>query len=293
MMQVRVKPKRSQIKFEFIFIGLVCFFTIGLFVFKTLPTHGEFRVWFFDVGQGDATLLISPKGERLLIDGGPDQSVLSKLGTILPPWDRRIDAVLLTHPDADHMLGLISVLEFYDVQQVYVSGEEAQNAFFKAWSKRLQEEQATVIKLKQGEEFKFGGLDVHVLWPRADREDFSRNNQSIVLDVHYGDTSILLTGDLEEEGETELLAIVKPIDVLKAGHHGSLSSSSYAFVQKTKSDFSIISAGLDNRYGHPHPTVLERLKDVGSRIFRTDLDGDILLSSFGGEPVVKEKPLPF
>ena len=113
------------------------------------------------------------------------------------------------------------------------------------------------------------------------------------MDVHYGDTSILLTGDLEEEGETELLAIVKPIDVLKAGHHGSLSSSSYAFVQKTKSDFSIISAGLDNRYGHPHPTVLERLKDVGSRIFRTDLDGDILLSSFGGEPVVKEKPLPF
>jgi len=254
------------------------------------------RIWMLDVGQGDAIFIEFPTGEQWLVDGGPDDAVLAKLGSLLPPWDRTLDAVLLTHPDADHVTGLVGVFDQYEVETVYETGVRAHTPHDEAFAQQLRTIMSDRTILFGGDVVQVSGVTLTVLWPEDSQEGSyseNRNNLSINFLLEYSDTSILFTGDAEEAVESIVGPQVGDIDVLKVGHHGSLTSTSWEFLQAIDPEIALISLGRDNRYGHPHPVVIDRLKQIGAAILRTDLHRDILLTSYGGEPTVQPSPLPF
>ncbi|MDG1949263.1 MAG: MBL fold metallo-hydrolase, partial [bacterium] len=192
--------------------------------------------------------------------------------------------------------GLISILDHYNVNTIYESGARAytqtDERFFEAVVDEVGEHQL----LAQGEVIHLGEVQLTVLSPEHTFESTqpeNRNDASVVLLLEYGDTSMLLMGDAEEEVEQQLQRLVPDVDILKIGHHGSLTSSTWNFLEQARPEDSLISAGRDNSYGHPHPIVIERLNQLGSQVYRTDLHGDILITSWGGEPEVEVQPLPF
>ncbi len=261
------------------------------------PWHERpLRVWMLDVGQGDAFFIEFPTGEQWLIDGGPDDSILAKLGSLLLPWDRTLDAILLTHPDADHVTGLVGVLDRYQVETIYETGVRAHTPNAEAFVDRLDREEAMHTILQTDDRIVVGDVTLTVVWP--DNPDVGsypekRNNLSINLLLEYGETTVLFTGDSEAIVEESVGPRVGDIDVLKVGHHGSLTSTTWVFLQATTPEAALISMGRENLYGHPHPTVIQRLDDIGTTIFRTDLDRDVLFTSYGDDPIVEPSPLPF
>lgn len=262
-----------------------------------VPVHsGELRVWFFDIGQGDATFVQTPDGHQLLIDGGPDDAVLAKLGAVMGPLDRSLDLVLATHPDADHIGGLASVLARYEVAEVATNGDDKRTSIADGFdAARDAETGARIGVVRAGDAWTFGDVTLEAVWPATD-EDVARedaNDASVVLLLTYGDATVLLTGDAPAAAEARFASLAGDVDVLRAGHHGSATSSAFAFLRDVAPEVAIISSGVDNRYGHPHPAVLQRFLDLGIAVLRTDLDGDILLTSDGGEPVISAAPLPF
>lgn len=298
----RAKPKRiSSEKIQItILVIVVCFFSFGHWAVSSEQpwpwSERPLKIWMLDIGQGDALLIEFPTGEQMLVDGGPGDSVLAKLGSVLASWDRTLDAVVSTHPDADHVSGIISVLDRYDVSTIYEAGVGAHTPFGQAYEERRDSENAQVVEISQGDVIKIGEVTLTVLWPQQTLVGVypeKRNNDGIVFLLEYGQTSMLFTADTEEEAEDEYASQVGDIDVLKVGHHGSLTSTSWNLLELTDPEIALISLGEDNSYGHPHPVILDRLKQVGAKILRTDIDGDILLTSWGGEPIVESHPLPF
>jgi len=289
---------KHRTAFERVILASVALFVAGcLFAIESraIVSSHELRVWFLDVGQGDATFIEMPTGEQILIDGGPDRAVLAKLGEIMLPWDRTIDAVIATHQDSDHVGGLASVLERYEVGQVVTNNDQKDtstaSAFFAA---RDTEPGAVVESGRRGDSLRFGDVTLTELSPNdEDVADEDANAGSIVYRLDYGDTSILLIGDAPETIEQKIAESVGDVDVLKAGHHGSSMSSSYAFLQSVRPESAVLSCGQGNRYGHPHPATLKRFLDLRISVLRTDEDGDILLTSGGGEPKIRPAPLPF
>lgn len=256
----------------------------------------QLQMWFFDIGQGDATFIQTPDGTQILVDGGPDDTVLQKLAQVMLPWDRTIDAIVITHPDADHITGLVSVLDRYQVKTIIETGAQSDTSFDQALVAAIEREGAEHCLVSAGDRFAYGTLELNVVWPERtylNEQPEETNATSIVLLAFYGGTSLLLTGDAEAQQEHAMLGRVQDIDVLKAGHHGSQTSSSVEFLETINPEITTISDGVDNRYGHPHPVVLKRLSDIGSVIYRTDEDGDLLLLSSGGEPTVQPAPLLF
>lgn len=270
--------------------------SIATSTFSTSSKTSLLHVWFFSIGQGDAIFIETPTGEQILIDGGPDDEVLAKLGQVMLPMDRSIDAIFLTHPHMDHVAGLVSVLERYDVEVVYETGATAKTSAMDTFAKDTIDERAVHEEIAAGWTRSFGDVTLTAVWPspseaRVIPED--PNEASLVLLLTYGDTELLLTGDAVAEGEEEFAALVADVDVLKVGHHGSLTSTSELLLDLVTPEIAVISVGEGNRYGHPHPAVMERLAEHQIKVFRTDQDGDILLISDGGEPVVQPSPLPF
>ena len=292
----RVLPRRTISSSRFILIGFVSLCILVSVWSNYWRLHQEeLHIWFFDIGQGDAIFLETPHGQQILVDGGPDQAVLSKLASVMLPWDRSIDAVFISHPDADHISGLVFVLKQYDVQSVYETGVRGGTPVIVDLVKQLEHEHTQQIQVQQGQTFVFDGVTIDILWPTTQvvQEATERNNTSIVMRVRYGQTVLLLTGDAEAEAERQFVDQVGDIDVLKLGHHGSKTSSSREFLRATDPEIAIISAGVDNPYGHPHPIILSRLVEMDSKIFRTDEDGDIVMISDGKTMEVKPAFLPF
>lgn len=299
---MRAKPKHissEKIQIAALVIA-VCIFSVAHWIFSSaqvfLLQERPLKIWMLDIGQGDALLIEFPTGEQMLVDGGPGDFVLAKLGSVLPPWDRSLDAVLVTHPDADHVSGIVSVLDRYDVKMIYESGVGAHTPFGQAYEDSRDSEGVRIVQISDDDMIKIGEVTLTVLWPEETLVGVypeKRNNYGIVFLLEYGQTSMLFTADTEEEAEVIYASHVGDIDVLKVGHHGSLTSTSWNLLEITNPEFALISLGEDNSYGHPHPVILDRLNQVGAKIFRTDLDGDILLTSFGGEPTVESHPLPF
>lgn len=287
-------PKQFIIRLRSI-IPIIVLLIFPFIVQFTRAQSEEFRVWFFDVGQGDATFVVTPSGKQILIDGGPDDSVLQKLSSVMWPWDHTIDAIIITHPDADHITGLISVLERYDVATIYETGVRGGTPMIQALDYAIKNENARNILVRAGQTLEWGNAQAIVFWPTDEIElnQKDRNNTSIVLKVLFGETSIVLTGDAEELVENKIGSTIGDVDILKTGHHGSKTSTSTTFLNMITPEVAVISNGKDNRYGHPHPIVLERLREIGARIFRTDLDGDILLNSDGQSYNISPAFLPF
>lgn len=255
-----------------------------------------------DIGQGDAILFTTPDHHTILFDGGPGNSILDALGRTLPAGTRTIDLVVLTHPDADHLGGLVPVLERYDVQSVLTTGVEVKTQLFQRWQKVLADEQATILHAQAGQVTTVGAdFRFEQLWPQQDLRSVlwtepAKNGTGGINDTSVGGrvtcagSTAMMTGDLSHDVEEQFVKQPETIraSVLKAGHHGSRYSSALVFLQVVKPDLVVFSVGKKNRYGHPHPTVLDRINRLGIPFFRTDEVGDITLVSTGGGKWVKK-----
>ena len=250
---------------------------------------GKLHVTFLDVGQGEATLIVTPSGRQVLVDGGPDPRLVTQgLGAHLPFWDRSLDVVALTHPHGDHLNGLLEVLERYDVDLFLHRSADYPTAEYTRWEQALAERdgQSTVLEAQRGHRIALGdGVVLEVLHPGPVTLDGETNNNSLVLRLSYGEVVFLLTGDVESPIESALLAQGAPLDstVLKVGHHGSDTSSSAPFLEAVSPSLAVISVGEDNRFGHPDEEVLQRLRAMlpHDRVLLTSQQGDVEVTTDG------------
>lgn len=280
------KFKKHFPKFLLITLG-IC----GIFVWYAVfyfEAREDFTVTFFDVGQGDAIFIETAQGHQALIDGGPNERVLSKLGRRMPFWDKTLDLVILTHPDKDHIAGLVEALKRYSIDGIVWTGVKHSSAEYEEWTRLIEEKKVPEFFVEKGYVIQFGSeARFEILAPFESFKGKSAkkiNDTSIVGALIHGDNTILLTGDSEKSTEYRLL-FESPqaidADVLKVGHHGSKTSSSQEFLQLVSPDIAIIQVGAKNRYGHPTEEVLDRLAAIGARVLRTDIDGDITFVSDG------------
>jgi competence protein ComEC len=259
----------------------------ALAVWRRLP-DGRLHVVFLDVGQGDAIFIQTPAGRQALIDGGPSgQAVLDQLGRYMPFWDRTLDLVVLTHPDSDHLMGLLPVLERYDVARVLYRDPDWGSAAFAHWQALIEMEGAELLSAERGLRLLLdAGVEMDVLHPGptlpVDSSAHGSNDYSVVTRLSYGGVSFLLPGDIEAGVEQSLLAedALLASTVLKAAHHGSCSSTTQAFLNAVDPEVVVISVGAENDFGHPCDEVLDRLS--GIPVYRTDELGTVEIVSDGG-----------
>ena len=248
-----------------------------------------------DVGQGDAILVDGPRGGRILLDSGPDPDrLLTVLDRHVPAWDRRLDLVVLTHPHEDHVAGLAMLVQRYRVAAIAENGMLGAgpgDAAFRAW---LATAQVSTHRLAAGDRLVLDDVAMDVRWPirgsvpaRSPSVGRAVNDTSIVLDLRYGQRRMLLTGDIEDDVDPTLLGsgVGEPagtrLDVLKVAHHGSRTATSEAWLDALQPRVAMISSGTGNPYGHPAPETVARLRAHGARVLRTDLDGDLQVSTDG------------
>ena len=265
---------------------ILCLLLVGFLIWQW--PDDKLHLNFCDVGQGDA-ILISQGFKQVLVDGGPDNSILSCLGKVMPFWDRKIELVILTHPDADHLTGLIEVVKRYEVGQL--TGLEVVNstAEYEALAEAVKIRQVKQAWVRSGDQVGVNGLKLKVIWPEKGQSAKSTNELATVMEGEFGAFNFLLTSDITEEEEIEmrLLGRLEPVEVLKVGHHGSKYSSSEAFLNEVRPKLAVISVGKNN-FGHPTKEALERLGQVGARILRTDREGLIQVISNGQTWIVKK-----
>lgn len=246
---------------------------------------GQLTVAFLNVGQGDAVYIESPDGHQALIDGGKGRAVLRELGTLMSPNDHSIDAVIATHPDMDHIGGLPDVFDRYSVGMFLESGVHDDGADSTALHRAVKVEGIPVQYARTGHSLDLGGgAYLTFLFPEGDVSDFEPNTGSIVARLTYGHTSFLLTGDSPQNIERYLVhryGASLASTVLKLGHHGSDTSSSDEFLGAVAPATAVISAGCNNPYGHPSPSVMERLTALGIPARSTCHDGTVIFTSDG------------
>jgi len=250
------------------------------YLFWSARPDGLLHIFVLNVGQGDAILIRTPNGTNVLIDGSVGNTVISELGDVLPYFDRTIDYVILTHPDRDHLEGLIAVAKRMSIGRFYLNGAVRDNFLVKDLLETLKLQKIPVvltdatkdILLEDGTFFDF----IYPFQLPLDKKD-ALNNTSIVIKMSYGTTSILFTGDIEAPTEKEIIAAKANIktDILKVAHHGSRSSSIDEFLDLAQPKLALISVGQGNSFGHPHKETLDNLSERKIKVHRTDLEGRI------------------
>ena len=235
-------------------------------------TKGEFKIVFFDVGQGDSIFIEDEKGFQILIDGGKGNKVLSELSKVMPFYDRSIDMVIATHWDADHIGGLIPVFDRYDIKVAVTNNQKRDTNTYNELLKRIKKEAHHLIIDKPQKITTQAGTEIEFLWPAVENIQDS-NNASVVTYIKKYDKEILLTGDISKEVENLLTDIynekLKDIEILKVAHHGSKTSSGEGFIKHITPEYSIINYGKKNNYGHPHQSTIETLREHQSEIILT------------------------
>ena len=242
-------------------------------------------VSFLDVGQGDAVLIQTPDGYEMLIDGGRDSSVLRELSKRRSFFDRSIDVVVSTHPDLDHIAGLVDVLKRYQVGTIIMTTNEGDSGAAQAFSAAAPNEDAQIVLADAGQTIVLGAhVVVQIFAPTGDESKLESNTASIVTRVVYGDTSFMLTGDAPMEIEDYLVRTYGrqlDSDVLKLGHHGSKTSTSDLWLDTITPQYAVVSAGIDNRYGHPHQDVMQKVFKRNIETSHTGTDGTVVFQSDG------------
>jgi len=250
------------------------------YVIVSSLTFGKFQISFLDVGQGDSIFVRTPDDYTMLIDGGPDTKVLEQIGETLPLYTRTIDLLVLTHPHADHVNGLVEMLKRYDVRRALIVGSKYPNAFYLKVLELLKEKKIPVIFADSSRDIKLGSyVYLDILWPgkSAQKEGENINNSSLAMRILYGDKSIFLSGDAEKEEEKQILGYGNNLsaDIFKAGHHGSRTASSLELLEAVKPLTAIIQSGVDNSYKHPHAETLKKFFEKGIEVRRNDKEGKI------------------
>jgi competence protein ComEC len=258
--------------------------------------RGELEMTAIDVGQGDSIFLALPAGKLMLMDAGGIASFGKRVRTnlnigedVVSPylWSRsirRLDVVALSHAHDDHMGGLAAVLENFHVKELW-TGATPDSPGWNAVRRKAEQLHVRIVPLVKGKPFNYGGARFEALAPAVDYEPAvaPRNNDSLVLRLTYGRRSLMLSGDMEKQIESRLVAAnaVERSDVLKVAHHGSKTSTTEPFIEALHPAFAVISAGFENLYGHPHADVIERLKQANIEILRTDKMGAITVRTDG------------
>ena len=306
---ILIMSKRLKVRFAVLTVlFLITIFSIYL-VFQE-SKQGILTVAFLNIGQGDSIFIEAPSGNQILIDGGPGRGVLRELSKVMPFYDRSIDVVLATHPDADHIGGLPDILKKYKTEIFFEPGVETDTNMYKELEKLVSEKESAgkikKIEARRGMVVDLGGGTIlEILYPVLDPRGMETNTASIVARLVYGENEFLLTGDSPVNIEDYLISQIPqgdtlgslgpkgvtlgkglPLgnlqaDVLKAGHHGSRTSTSAEYVNAVQPEYVVISAGKDNKYGHPHQEVLDVLNSAQAKILRTDQDGRIVFESDG------------
>lgn len=278
--------------------SLTCLVVVGILSYQYasfLATNNFLIVSYLDIGQGDSILIRAPNGHELLIDGGPNNSIMGQLGAVMPFFDRSIDYILLTSPDKDHLAGFLDVINRYHVGTLIEGGAKSDSVIYSTLEKRVEEKgikkilalaPETTIVLDPVRNIRFT-----VLFPDQDVSTWPSNDGSIIGRLTYGTVSFIFTGDAPQMVEQYLIRqdALAVTDILKIGHHGSRTSTAPAFVAKLEPAYAIISCGQDNSYGHPHPETLATLKAFGVKVLRTDQSGRITIKSNGRQYAVQSE----
>lgn len=242
----------------------------------------KLKIYFLDVGQGASQLLVTPSGKTMLIDAGNNDKEQTMLDYLTKYHISKLDAVIGTHPDADHIGGLDKVIDQVPVTSIYMPKVQSNTKTFESLLKSIKSKGLKVKTAKAGVSFDLD-KQVHVamLAPKGSYED--TNNMSAVVKVTFGQHSFLLTGDAESESEKAMIASGADLraDVLLVGHHGSNSSTTLKFLKTVNPKYAVIQVGKDNTYGHPKSTVLNRLQKQGVKVYRNDLQGTVTVTSDG------------
>jgi competence protein ComEC len=271
----------------YILLISLLFIGFGLLYFAYLPKNQYLKVIFFDVGQGDSIYIEAPNGKQMLIDGGNGEDILPNLIKVMPLFDKSLDVVVVTNPDLDHIGGLVKVLDDYNVGLVLEPGTDPKTTIYENLEKEIIDNKIDNKIARRGMKIILDekeNIYFDIIFPDRDVNDWETNDGSIVGKLIYDDISFLLMGDATRYTENLIYwnenKEFLQSDVLKLGHHGSHTSSSLLWLETIKPKIAIISAGINNRYGHPHQDVLENLKvldilyqatyEKGNIIFKTD-----------------------
>lgn len=277
--------------FRLLFLCAFAFLTFFLFASFEVPV---LTVSFLDVGQGDAIFIEGPTGIQLLIDGGPPgQAVLRELGGVMGVTDRTIDAVLETHPDQDHVAGIVDVFGRYEVSNFLEPGIPSDTKVNQKVQSVAREIGVTRVLVRRGMRLILGGgAYADVLFPDRDVSKLETNTGSIVLRVVYGDTSFLLSGDSPQAVEKFLVGmdgVRLQSTVLKVGHHGSKNSSAEVFVRTVDPEYGVYSRGCSNRYGHPAEEIITLFNSLHIKTLDTCTDGRVTFLSNGQQLVLQQR----
>lgn len=247
---------------------------------------------FLDVGQGDAIFIETPNGTQVLLDGGPNKKVLRELSQVMSFYDRSIDMIITSHPDADHIGGIPEVLNRFEIKNILIPGVGSDTDVYSEMINVAQKKDVELLYARQGRIFldEENGVYLDILFPDRDVADFDKNMASVVAELVYGDATFLFTGDSPQSIENYLItknSTALNVDVLKLGHHGSKTSTGEDFLGYVSPDYAVISAGEGNSYGHPNQEVLSLLEQFDIEYLETSKEGTIFFESDGGEPVLK------
>jgi competence protein ComEC len=275
-------PFRRGKYYLLVLVFLLFLMDIFLIHLDWRSSHRGLTLAMLDVGQGDGIFIESPTGTQIMFDAGSARKILGSLARVLSPFDRNIDAIVITNPDADHIGGFSDILKNYQVGGVFEPGTLNSSKIFQSLKEEINKQKIPNILAKRGMRLDLGGgAFIDILFPDRDVATWSTNDGSVVARLSYGDLSILLTGDSTTKTEKIILGENSPeqlhSSILKVGHHGSRSSTSPEFLKAVSPEHAFISVGKNSQYGHPHPEILSRLSDFGAKIFRTDELGSVIV----------------
>jgi len=258
---------------------------------RTLPDLPYLSVSFLDIGQGDSIFIETPDRVQILIDGGPDGTVIRELAKLMSPYDRTIDMVIATHADKDHIAGLIDVMERYEVGVIVMTENAHDTGVANVYRQMVAKEGAEVIYARAGQTWQLGAsTTMHVYSPAGDPTEWESNASSIVTQIVYGDVAFMLTGDAPLATEDFMVRQYGErlqSNVLKLGHHGSRTSTSELFVTTVAPQYAVVSAGRNNRFGHPHPEPITNVSRAGALVFNTAERGTLTFQTNGEEVWVR------
>lgn len=273
-----------------VYLILIIIFIVALSLF-IFVWSGEWskklEIDFLDVGQGDAELIKTPFNQNILIDGGPDNTILRRLGENLSWYDRTIDLMILTHPHEDHVAGLIEVLKRYKVKKILYTGVVYEAPVYQSWLELVKSKNIETVIIDRPQAIQLGeDCSLEIIWPSQPLAGLGAaelNDTSIVAKLRYKQNSFLFMGDLQIDKEQELIKnnIDLQANVLKVGHHGSDTASSEEFLEKVKPQIAIIEVGQKNDFGLPSLRVIKKLERIGATIHRTDQTGTVKMTSDG------------
>lgn len=277
----------------FILLGLIIVSLLLWFVVIRENHKGILTFAVLNIGQGDALWIESPTGVQVLVDGGPNNTLMREVPYIMPWYDRHIDMIVVTNPDKDHYEGFISLMKKYSVDTVLEPGTTNKSDTYATLEKEISDKKIKKVTAQRGQVIDLGGgAYLQVLFPDRDISGLPSNDGSLVMKLVYGETSVMLQGDSTAKIEDYLLTLgttTLKSTILKAGHHGSRTSSTEEYVRVVDPEWTVISSGINNDYGHPHIETVETMEKLKISTYDTCNNGRLVFESDGKSFILKNK----